>query len=218
MTDQDFDRALVHGAFAVAAERGWSRVSVAEAARHENLPLDRARARFPARGVILLRFGSLADQAALAGAPSEGPVRDRLFDMLMRRIDALQSNRDGILALFRYLPANPCAAALLAAANFRSMRWMLGGAGIEATGVRGRLRAKGLLAVWLATVHAWRGDTSEDLSATMAALDRALRRAEQVEGWLSGRRPAAEAAPAPAAEAAAAPDAEPTSDDPSRPD
>ena len=218
MTDAEFDRALVAAAFALAGERGWRRVSVAEAARRGDLPLDRARARFPVRGVVLLRFGSLADQSALAEAQSEAGAevtpRDKLFALLMRRIDYLQANRDGVLALLRCLPANPCLAALLAAANVRSMGWMLGGAGIEATGPRGRLRAKGLLAVWLATVHAWRGDGSEDLSATMAALDRALRRAEQAEGWISGRRPAAEPPPAePAGEPA--PD---LGDDPSQPD
>jgi hypothetical protein len=152
---------------------------------------DRARARFPMRAAILLRFGSLADQAALALAPTEGPARDRLFDIVMRRIDSLQTNRDGVLALFRHLPLDPCLAAMLAMTSLRSMGWLLEGAGIDATGPRGKLRAKGMLAVWLATVHAWRTDASEDLSATMAALDRALRRAEQVEGWMSGRRPAA---------------------------
>jgi len=216
--DTEFDRALVGAAFTLAAERGWARVTVAEAARRADLPLDRARARIPTRTRLLLRFGSLADQAALAYAPTDGLARDRLFDILMRRIDSLQTNRDGMMALLRYLPTDPCTAALLAAASVRSMAWMLEGAGIEATGPRGRLRAKGLLAVWLATVYAWRTDISEDLSATMAALDRALRRAEQVEGWLSGRRPDA-AAPA----AAPAPDIdepldETAADDPSLPD
>jgi len=68
------------------------------------------------------------------------------------------------------------------------MGWMLEAAGISTTGVLGRLRRKGLLGVWLAAVRAWREDTSEDLSGTMAALDRALGQAERVEGWLTGRR------------------------------
>lgn len=215
MTNAAFDQALVGAAFAVAAERGWTRMSVAEAARRADLPLDRARARFPMRAMVLVRFGRLADQAALAGAPADGPQRDRLFDMLMRRIDALQSHRAGMLALLRHLPFDPCLAALLAAASVRSMGWMLEGAGIDATGPRGRLRAKGLLAVWLATVNAWRGDGSEDLSVTMAALDRALSRAAQIDGWLSGRRAGGDAAPAepppaePAPDAAAEPPPEP---------
>lgn len=196
MEDTAFDDALIAAAFALIAERGWSSVSVAQAARRADLPLDRARRRFPVKAALLLRFGSRADQSALALAPAEGPVRDRLFDILMRRIDALQANRDGVLALFRGLPFDPCTAALLAGASLRSMGWMLEGAGISATGPLGALRAKGLLAVWLATVRAWRNDTGEDLSATMAALDNALRRAEQVEGWINrGGRSEPDSAP-----------------------
>lgn len=208
MDDHAFDDALIASAFRIAAERGWPKVSVAEAARQADLPLDRARARFPMQAAIALRLGLCADQAALALAPREGPHRDRLFDLIMRRIDTFQANRAGVLALLRALPADPCLSALLGAATLRSMAWMLEGAGIDATGVRGGLRAHGLLAVWLATVRAWRNDEGEELSATMAALDRALRRAEQVEGWMCRGRRAAAPADAPAAET---PSAEPPS-------
>ncbi len=130
MDDAAFDSALIAAAFQLAAEQGWRRVSVVAAARAAGLPLARARERFPGRAAILLRFGRLADQAALAEAPSEGPVRDRLFDLLMRRIDALQTHRAGVLALLRALPAEPPTALLLALATRRSMRWMLEAAGI----------------------------------------------------------------------------------------
>ncbi|HET9019852.1 MAG TPA: TetR family transcriptional regulator [Acetobacteraceae bacterium] len=188
MDDAEFDRALVGAAFALAAERGWREVTVAEAARRADLPLDRARARFPMRAAILMRFGRLADQAALGLAPRDGPHRDRLFDLLMRRFDVLQAHRAGVLALLRALPGDPCLTAFLGLATTRSMGWMLDAAGIATTGLRGRLRTKGLVGVWLATLHAWRDDASEDLSATMAALDRALKQAERVDGWLTGRR------------------------------
>jgi ubiquinone biosynthesis protein COQ9 len=200
MDDKAFDSALVRAAFELAAERGWRAVSVAEAARRADLPLDRARARFPMRAAILMRFGSLADQYALAEAPKEGPHRDRLFDLLMRRFDFLQQHRDGVLALLRTLPADPCTVAFLGLANLRSMAWLLEGAGISARGLRGKLRAEGLLLVFLAGLRAWVDDMSEDLSATMAAVDRALRRAEQAEMWLSGGRGRTAEAPEPPSE------------------
>lgn len=219
MNDSEFDRALVASAFRLIAERGWSRLSIAEAARRADLPLDRARARFPARPMVLLRFGSIADQAALAMATSEGSHRDRLFDILMRRIDTLQSHREGVMALLRGLPADPCTAGLLSMANLRSMKWMLEGAGIGASGLLGTLRVKGLMAVWLATVHAWRDDASLDLSATMAALDKALSRAEQVNGWLTGRRGATAASePMSAADPPPPPPADPTPELPLEPE
>ena len=57
---------------------------------------------------------------------------------------------------------------------------MLEAAGISASGPFGLLRTKGLLAVWLAALRVWLADDSNDLSRTMAALDRYLRRAERL--------------------------------------
>jgi AcrR family transcriptional regulator len=186
MSDTDFDSDLIAAAFRLAAEQGWPRVSVAAAARAAALPLDRARERFPGKFAVLLRFGRMADQAALKDSPGEGPVRDRLFDLLMRRFDALQAHRSGILALLRVLPADPATALLLTCATRRSMRWMLEAAGANASGLRGELRVRGLMAVWLWTLRAWERDETADLSSTMAALDNALRRAESAAQWLGG--------------------------------
>jgi ubiquinone biosynthesis protein COQ9 len=198
MDDAAFDGALIAAAFRIAADEGWRQVSVPAAARAAGLDLARARERFPGRSAILLRLGRLADQAALASAPAEGTVRDRLFDLLMRRIDALQTHRAGVLALLRALPSEPPMALLLACATRRSMRWMLEAAGVSAHGVRGELRVKGLVLVWLWTMRTWQSDESADLSATMAALDTALARADQAAGMLGWRRsePAAEEPPA----------------------
>jgi ubiquinone biosynthesis protein COQ9 len=188
MSDTEFDTALVTAAFRLAGEEGWRKVDVVKSARAAGLSVAEARGRFPSRATILLRFGRLADQAALLDAPDDGPVRDRLFDLLMRRFDVLQTHRAGVKALLRALPAEPPTALLLACATRRSMRWMLQGAGITATGPRGELQVRGLVAVWLWAVRVWERDESDDLSATMAAVDTALRRAERVASWLHCRR------------------------------
>jgi ubiquinone biosynthesis protein COQ9 len=184
----DIDAALVAACFEEIAARGWARFSIPAAARAADLPIDAARRRIPDRCALLRRFGAMADAFALKDAPAEGLPRDRLFDLVMRRIDFLQGHRAGVIALLRAVPFDPLAGALLAGASLRSMAWLL-----EASGCGGGpvpLRAAGLLAVWGYTVQAWQKDDSPDLSATMAALDRALSRAEQAAGWLSPRRAA----------------------------
>lgn len=194
MDDTEFDRALIAAAFELIAQKGWTGFSVAEAARAAGLPLDRARLRFPGRGAFLIRFGRMADQAALADAASEGSIRDRLFGLLMRRIDVLQVHRDGVLVLLSAIPTDPLLTLLLAGANLRSMAWMLEAAGVSSAGPAGRLRTKGLLGVWLWTLRAWRDDTDPDLGGTMAALDNALQRVERLARWLpDGRGKSAEA-------------------------
>jgi hypothetical protein len=195
MTDHEFDQALIAGAFALAATGGWPSVSPAAAAREAGLSLDRARSRFADRAAILHRFGTQADGLALAGSLGSGPVRERLFDVMMRRFDALQSHRAGVLALLRHLPADPLLSVMLAADTARSMGWMLDACGVPAQGLRGMLATQGLTAVWLYTLNAWRSDESADLSGTMAALDRALSRAEQAAGWTM--QPAPEPGPKP---------------------
>lgn len=192
MDENAFDTELIASFFRLAAERGWAQVSVVAAARAAALPLDQARARLPGRAAVLLRFGRMADQAALTEAPNDGSIRDKLFDLLMRRLDVVQAHRAGVLALLRALPTEPPTALLLACATRRSMRWMLEAAGVGTHGLRGALRVRGLVAVWLWTLRAWEGDETADLSVTMAALDAALRRAERAAAWLSGSGPAAD--------------------------
>jgi ubiquinone biosynthesis protein COQ9 len=95
-------------------------------------------------------------------------------------------------------------AVLLACATRRSMRWLLQAAEVDTSSLRGELTARGLVAVWLWTLRAWVRDESADLSATMAALDTALRRADRAAQWLRVTAPAAAPAPeAPAADAQA---------------
>ncbi len=197
MNDADFDQALISAAFTLAAAAGWAAVTPGAAAREAGLKLEQARTRFPNTQAILLRFGQLADAQALTDALDSGPVRERLFDVVMRRFDALQQHRAGVLALLDSLPTDPGTALVLAGATGNSMGWMLEAAGVSAAGWRGALASQGMVGVWLYTLRAWRSDGSPDLSGTMAALDRALTRAEQVAGWLHHAPSAAAAEPEP---------------------
>lgn len=216
MNETSFERELVKAAFDLGGQQGWRRVSVAAAARYGGLDLAEARRQFGGVIPILARFGRLADAHALDGAMTEGVVRDRLFDLLMRRIDFLQQHRAGVIALMRHAPLDPVLALWLSRANLNAMGWMLEGAGVSARGVRGEIRRKGLLAIWIWTLRVWLRDESEDLAATMAALDKALARADRAVARLHGRSASAMAEP----EADTEPDApfEPDAGDPVRPE
>lgn len=203
MSITETDRTLIAAVFEQAALRGWSDISIADAARSAGMPLGEARARMPGRGAVLMRFGVLADQMALANVSMSETPRERLFDIVMARFDALQQHRAGVLSLLAALRRDPGTSLLLYGATLRSMKWLLDGAGIPATGVVGSLRIHGLLALWLYALRAWEGDESADLSATMAAVDRGLDRAIQAENMLPGHNVGTTGAPiSPAQEAA----------------
>ena len=204
MSITETDRTLIAAVFEQAALRGWSDVSIADAARSAGVPLGEARVRMPGRGAVLMRFGVMADQAALTNVSMSETPRERLFDIVMARFDVLQQHRAGVLSLLAALRTDPGTSLLLYGATLRSMKWLLDGAGIPATGIVGSLRVHGLLALWLYALRAWEGDESADLSATMAAVDRGLDRAIQAENLLPGRNVGATGTPMSPAEEAAA--------------
>ncbi|MFT8551633.1 MAG: TetR family transcriptional regulator [Acetobacter okinawensis] len=177
MDNDDFDTALVSAALTLAQDRGWSSVTVLAAARQAGLALPEARQRFPLKASILLRLGRMADNVALADDMICGDVRERLFDLLMRRLDVFQQYRGGLQSVFRTLPMDPALAILLGGATVESMRWIADAAGVNTSGVVGFVRVNMLVAVWTHTLRVWEKDESPDMGSTMAALDLALDKA-----------------------------------------
>jgi AcrR family transcriptional regulator len=179
---------MLDAALALAAERDWAVVGLAEIAQQAGLPLAEAYAACRSKLGLLAALNRRLDQAALAATPeAEGLPRERLFDLLMRRFDALQPHRRALRSMLRGSLGDPTAF-LAAPALLRSMAWMLEAAGIGAAGWRGGLRVHVLAGVYLSVLRVALGDESADLAATMAALDRRLR---AVEGLLGGAgRPA----------------------------
>jgi AcrR family transcriptional regulator len=179
---------LVDAALKLASERPWARITLGEIAAEAALSLAELHEAAPAKSHIVRAFLRRIDAAVLAGpAPDlSEPARDRLFDVLMRRFDALKPHKAAVASIVDGLSRDPVQALCGWPALLRSMSWMLEAAGLDASGIKGALRARGLALVWLTGLRTFLTDSSEDLSATMAALDQALKRAEPFGRALDG--------------------------------
>jgi hypothetical protein len=116
--------------------------------------------------------------ATSAGAPdTSANTRDRVFDVVMARFEAMERWRAGALALDTAIERDPLGQAAAFARAGRSARWLLAVAGESAeTATPARVQA---LALALTQARsAWRSDEAGDFARTMSALDRALRRTE----------------------------------------
>ena len=177
------DDHIIDAAMTLAGTNGWRRTGLADIAAEAGISLAELYGRFRSKGAILDAFVQRIDRATLEGADKVASddttsVRDRLFDLIMRRFDALASHKAAVAALARDLPATPLAALCTAGRLCRSMAWMASVAGVPTSGPLGLLRVKGLVAVYLYAMRVWLHDDSEDNAKTMSALDTALRRAE----------------------------------------
>lgn len=165
------------------AERGWRQVSLSDVAEAAGMPFDELSRLYWSKTDLLVAFQRRIDEQVLMDteAPDEEESpRDRLFDILMRRFDALHPYKDALRRLGRDLPRDPFAAMVWVRGLKRSMSWTLAAAGAGGSGIHGILSTKGLIVVWLFAVRAWLSDDSPDMAKTMAALDKALARAESV--------------------------------------
>jgi len=197
--------ALLDAFWRVVAREGWHGTTFARIAAESGETLADLRGRYPTPVALLRAHARAVDQAVLEGTVPQqggmgqhgfGSARDRIFDLLMRRLDALAPHREGVLRMQRDLMRDPLSALLLSPILMASMAWTLEGAGISTAGVAGALRVQGLAGVWIATARAWEGDESVDLGTTMAALDRALDRAESIARTLRLTDEEADAPPA----------------------
>ncbi len=174
---------VIKAAMALAAERRWRAVTLTDIADGAGVSLSQLHAVFSSKGAILRAFSDKIDAVVLEGTDDEArdePINDRLLDVLVRRLEALQDYKPAIGSILRDTLADPAAALCGGPRLLRSMAWSLEAAGVASSGVRGRLRTKGLAAIYLSTLYVWLRDDSPDLGRTLAHLDRALRRAERL--------------------------------------
>lgn len=180
---------------------GWRDLSFADIVEESGLSMAEAYGVYQSKFGILRGIARATDQAvleSLANDPLDGSSRDRLFDLIMRRLDQHQAHKEAFAALSRGLRHTPAEALCLSARLQQSMALLLDLAGISSSGLRGHMRSKALSALYLHVFHRWLGDDSADSAATMALLDKRLDQAERLLGFLHRAKPGTKSSEAPA--------------------
>jgi AcrR family transcriptional regulator len=187
-SDDRSQRARIIDAFmALLAEKPIEQVGLAEIAKAAGVSLAELRDEFGSTFAILAAYVKQVDRAVLAGEDAdmaEEPPRERLFDVLMRRIELLTPHKDAVRSLMRSAMRNPGLALALQRLALRSQQWMLTAADIGAAGPLGFVRAQGLAVLFASVLRTWVDDDDPGLARTMAALDRALARGQRWSGLL----------------------------------
>jgi AcrR family transcriptional regulator len=178
---------IIEAFMGLLAEQPIEDIGWAELAGRAGVSLAELRNLFGAKLAILAAFQKEIDRQVLAGIDAdmaEEPPRERLFDVLMRRIDVLSPHKAAVRSLIRSAGRNPGLAVALNGLAVRSQQWMLTAADISASGPRGMVRAQGLALLFASVLRTWLRDDDPGLARTMSALDRALARGQRLLGFL----------------------------------
>jgi AcrR family transcriptional regulator len=181
-TGSDRER-IVATLMALLAEKPIERIDLTEIAAGAGVTLGALRGEFSSKLAILAAHAKAIDRAVLEGGDgdmSEEPPRERLFDVLMRRIEAQTPHKEALASLMRSARRNPGLALALNTMAVRSQQWMLAAAGIHSSGPLGAVRAQGLAVLFARVLRTFVHDDDEGHARTMAELDRALARGSRL--------------------------------------
>jgi ubiquinone biosynthesis protein COQ9 len=192
---------IIDAMMRVIAQDGWPAATLDAIARAAGYPVAQIANQMGNRFDILAAFGQRCDIAALKSAENDGgsqALRDRLFEIVMARFDALAGHKAAVRTLASASRVDPGLAAFFAHRLPKSLSLIASSAGVNTSGLLGLARVKALTILYLGVVRVWFADDSEDMAKTMASLDTALARAAAWEnqiGRLWPRRPRATPAP-----------------------
>ena len=178
---------IIEAFMALLAERPFEEVGFGDIAARSGLSLAQCRGEFSSTICVLAANIKDIDRKVLSGGEADmaaEPPRERLFDVLMRRLEALAPYRAAVRSLLRSAARDPALALALNGFAVRSQQWMLTAADIDAAGPRGLIRAQGLALLYARVVRVWLNDRDPGLARTLAALDRELARGQRWAGFL----------------------------------
>jgi AcrR family transcriptional regulator len=185
MTDAPTNKrqVIVDALMDLAEKRAWREIEINDVAQAAHVSLAEFRDLFPSKGAVLGALSRQIDRQVLEGTTEDlagEPARERVFDVMMRRFDALAPYKEALRRIFRDLQYDPLSLAALNQVSLNSMRFMLAAAGINTEGPLGGLKLQGAVLVYSNTMRTWFEDDDPTLARTMARLDRELRRSERI--------------------------------------
>lgn len=181
-------------ALELAATRDWADIPLADIAAKAKLPLSDFHGVASREGLVEAIDAHFDKAMSAEGMPDDASPRERLFDVIMLRFEAMEPYRAALRSIQRFRLGSLYHIARLPKHRHASAAWALASAGLDHdTGAPASLKRIAIAFVIAEAESAWRQETSGDFALTMATLDKGLRRAEARLGQLrrfTGRQPA----------------------------
>ena len=167
----------------LAAEQPWQDIEIADVAAEAGLSLSEMRDLFPSKGAILDGYTRAIDKIVIEGTTDDlvgEPSRERVFDVFMRRLDAMAPHREALRRIAHAMRSDPLSLSALNRSALNSMRYMLAAAGVPTEGPLGFIKLQGGVLSLAAVMETWFDDHDPTQARTLSRLDRELTRGERI--------------------------------------
>lgn len=174
---------VVDALMSLAAEQPWNAFTLSDIAQQAEISLADLRDLFPSKGAILGAFVRRIDRIILdspAADMADQEARERVLDLMMRRLDALSPYRAALKSIHEAFSGDLAGMFALNQQGLNSWRYLLDSIGIGTEGPLGLMKIQGAILVFSRAFPVFLGEEDAGLPASMAALDRELKRGEWV--------------------------------------
>lgn len=185
MLSTEDTQALVDSLLEALLTRSFNDITLRDVAAQADLPLARVLMQTSSKMELLEAYAARIDSEVLAEDDpdmADEPVRERLFDVLMRRYDAMGPNKLSLVQLERDARRDPALGLALVRIASTSMKRMAVSAHVETDGLKGAIVLAGLMQLHGRVMRVWLHEEDAGQALTMAELDKALRQAEDRVG------------------------------------
>ena len=110
--------------------------------------------------------------------------KDMIFEILMMRFDILQKYRKGILSIFNSFKGKPQDLVFLLPNIIDSIILMVNYTNVSTKGIRGQLKIKGIVIIYISSFFVWMNDNTPSLDKTMTTLDKNLDQAGKILSFI----------------------------------
>lgn len=165
--------------FDLIAEKGYGKTRLSDLADRFKVKLTDFHATYPSVDAIIHDFLNDVDNTMLStvNPKSASNKREIYFDMMMARMDALQEHRDGVVRWLKEIAKQPQLWVGILKRWQSSLTLMLD---IAKDSPVYPVKKIGLAGVYAVTLKTWVEDDTADMAKTMATLDKALGKAENI--------------------------------------
>lgn len=166
-------------ALELAASRAWTDIPLADIAAKAKLQLSDFHGVASREDLVEALDGWFDKAMSAEGVPDDTSARERLFEVIMLRFEAMEPYRAGLTEILKFRETSLTHLVRLPQHRHATAAWALASAGLDDdTGAPASLKRIAIAFVIAQAERAWRRETSGDFALTMAALDKGLRRAE----------------------------------------
>jgi len=182
---------IIDAAIELSTEGQWSIVELCDIADKAGVQYGDAYELFDDKTDILAAYDRRVNRRAIEATAlgDDLPCRDKLFDLVMERLEIINEERVAILNIMNSFKGDPKEALLSTPHLGKSMSHLLTAAGIKTNGLSGAMRVAGMTGLYLYVIKTWKNDDSVDMGKTMATLEKALDKCEMFNNSILNKMP-----------------------------